>query len=196
MLQALADLLKAIVKPESNWGQFSRKMLGLLISAAVSGVIWNVYFNYQRTHTGEQAVGEVIEQNPNKKKIIRELLERIKSSNREIESVWLYSWPDSRNLIPVMYVGDSLSPVPLGSFREGDEHAVGTFVLDGCAQINRRVLNYSCSVTGFQNAWGVVVVTYPDGYVVTENDISDIKATARRMGVVLYSNDLHNGSID
>lgn len=196
MLQALADLLKAIVKPESNWGQFSRKMLGLLISAAVSGVIWNVYFNYQRTHKGEQAVGEVIEQNPNKKKIIRELLERIKSSNREIESVWLYSWPDARNLSPVMYVGDSLNPVPLGSFREGDEHAVGTFVLDGCAQIDRRVQNYSCSVTGFQNAWGVVVVTYPEGYVITDNDINDIKATARRMGVVLYSNDLHNGSID
>ena len=42
MLQALAEVLKAVVKPESNWGKFSRKMLGLVISAAGGATIWNV----------------------------------------------------------------------------------------------------------------------------------------------------------
>ena len=106
MLQALAEVLKAVVKPESNWGKFSRKMLGLVISAAVGATIWNVYFNYQQSQLGEVSVGEVLEQDPSKRKTVRELLERIKSQQK-IESVRLYSWPDARNLIPVMYVGDS-----------------------------------------------------------------------------------------
>lgn len=196
MLNALAELLKVVVQPESTWGKFSRKMLGLVISAAVGATIWNVYFNYQQSQLGEVSVGEVLEQDPSKRKTVRELLERIKKSNRDIESVWLYSWPDARNLIPVMYVGDSMNPLPLGSFREGDELPVGTFVLNGCAAIERSIPNFSCSVNGFQDAWGVVVVTYPEEYVVTENDKRDIKATARRMGIVLYSNESHNGSID
>ena len=196
MLNALAEVLKAVVKPESSWGKFSRKMLGLVISAAVGASIWNVYFNYQRSILGEVSVGEVLERDPTKRKTVRELLERIKNSNRDIESVWLYSWPDARNLIPVMYVGDSMNPLPLGSFREGDELPVGTFVLNGCISIDRSIINYSCSINGFEDAWGVIVVTYPEGYVVTESEKRDIKAAARTMGIVLYSSESHNGTID
>ena len=197
MLQALAELLRAIVKPESDWGKFSRKIIGLLVSASIGATIWNVYFNYQlNRNAAEVSVGEVIERDPNKETVIRELLERIKGSNREIESVWLYSWPDARNLIPIMYVGDSLNPLPLGAFREGDEYPVGAFVLGSCTEIQRRVNNYSCPINGFEDAWGVLVVRYADGYKPTEWDRRDILATARRMGIILYSNDTHNGILN
>ena len=84
MLQALAELLRALVKPESDWGKFSRKIIGLLVSASIRPTIWNVYFNYQlNRNAAEVSVGEVIERDPNKETVIKELLERIKGSNRE-----------------------------------------------------------------------------------------------------------------
>lgn len=196
MLNALAELLKVVWAPESDWGKFSRKVLGLIISAAIGATIWNVYFNYQQATKGELPVGEVIERNPTKRDVIKRLLERISNSDRNIESVWLYSWPDATSLIPVMYVGDSLNPMPLGSFRAGDELPVGTFVLEGCSEIDRRANNFSCAINGFEDAWGVLVVVYPEDYEPTERQTQGIKATARIMGIVLYSNESHNGSID
>ena len=82
----------------------------------------------------------------------------------------------------------SMNPIPLGSFREGDELPVGTFVLNGCASIDRRVLNFSCSVNGFQDAWGVVVVTYPEGYV-QQKTTKGISRQPLDDGYLLYSNE-------
>lgn len=198
MLNALADILKVVLTPESDWGKFSQKIIGVIVAAIVGVTIWNVFFNYRfvRHRFGELSVGEVVESKPALRQVIRKILERIKSTNPDIISVWLYSWPDASQLMPVEYVGSSRNPIPLGSFREGDEYPVGAFVLRGCAEIERRANNLACSVNGFEDAWGVVVVVYPDGYEPTENDKRSIHVAARRMGLLLYSNQAHIGAID
>lgn len=198
MLNALADILKVVISPESDWGKFSQKIVGLVVTAILGVTIWNVFFNYRfvRHRFGEISVGEVVERKPALKQILRKILERIKSNNPEIVSVWLYSWPDASQLIPVEYVGSSRNPIPLGSFREGDEYPVGAFVLRGCAEIERPANNLSCSVNGFEDAWGVIVVVYPEEYEPTEDDRRSIQVAARRVGLLLYSNQAHVGTID
>lgn len=193
MLKGVVSLLGAVIKPESDWGRFGRKLIGILISASIGAVIWNVYFNYRISQTGERSVGEVLQLKPEKRPVVRKLLERIMASDGNIRSVWLYSWPDATNLSPVMYVGDAVNPLPFGTFRPGDEHAVGSLVLGICSEIDRPLDNYSCPVSGFEDAWGIVVVRYSDDYSPTESQQRGIEAIAKKMGIILYSNRNHNG---
>lgn len=195
MLQSIAKLLEAVIKPETDWGRFTRKLIGLVASASIGAVIWNVYFNYRISQTGERSVGEVLQRKPAKRPVVRQLLERIMSSDSKIRSVWLYSWPDATNLSPIMYVGDAINPLPFGTFRPGDEHAVGSFVLGLCAEIDRPLDNYSCPVSGFENSWGIIVVRYSSNYSPAESDRRGIEALAKKMGIILYSNKSHNGTL-
>lgn len=189
MLKSLADLIKVIVKPESDWSKFFQKIMLTLVAGGLGATIWNAYVSYQLQSSGETGVGTVIQRHPERGAEVRELIKAIKDSNRNILSVWVYSWPDARQLIPIMYVGDSYNPVPLGTFLPGDEHAVGAFVLGLCDDLERPFNNYSCPIAGFEDAWGVIVVRYSEGYEITELDRKGVKAISLRAGVILYSTD-------
>lgn len=114
------------------------------------------------------------------------MLESILRSDPAIQSVWLFSWPDALQLIPVMHVGDSRNPLPSGTLQRGDEYAIGAFLFGDCVEVNRHFENFSCPINGFQDSWGVLVVNYGDEDPQNPRSEEFIYGVAQRIRNVLY----------
>ena len=199
-MKDLYDLLRNVFAPESDWSRFLRKVLGVCLAATLGAVGWSFIFlpyHTKTTETGEEPVSVVIEQYPAKEKAVRRILQLIKDLDPNIRSVWLYSWPDARQLNPVMYVGDSTQPIAGGSFHPGDETAMGTFLFGRCAEVPRPIQNHTCPVNGLEDSWGVVTVSYgnAEGEIPTQTKRS-VSALVYRIGLILYSNDTHSEFLD
>ena len=195
MVQSLVDLLKSVFKPESDWQQFARKIIGILLSAGLGTLLWTLYLSPE-VNLGEQTVAEILSTDSDKRERVKDLLNNLEDNNDRIKSVWLYSWPDARNLVPVMYAGDSVNPLPLGVFRNSDQFPVGSYVLEQCTPLDRRFPNHTCPISGFQDAWGILVVRYVDGYDVkdgefSQEDLHRMESIADTISTILYSNDSH-----
>ena len=113
---------------------------------------------------------------------IRDSLNSIPTKNRDITSVWLYDWPDARNIVPISnFPRTSIDPVPTGYWMQGDEQVIGNFVLAQCTQLDRAFINVACPIMGKEDAWGVLVVTYEQGPV---DKIANV--TAKKISETLY----------
>ena len=199
-MKDLYDLLRNVFAPESDWSRFLRKVLGVCLAATLGAVGWSFIFlpyHTKTTETGEEPVSVVIEQYPAKEKAVRRILQQIKDLDSNIRSVWLYSWPDARQLNPVMYVGDSAQPITGGSFHPGDETAMGTFLFGRCAEVPRPISNHTCPVNGLEDSWGVVTVSYgnAEGEIPAQTKRA-VSALVYRIGLILYSNDTHSEFLD
>ena len=188
-MEEFIKLFRNVLAPEKNWGTFSRKVLGVALCASVGALGWNFY-NTTTQPQSERPGAEVIAESDLREKEVRELLETIKRADSEIVSVWLYSWPNARQIVPVMYVGDSLNPLPRGSFIPTDAEALGTFLFGECYELERSFRNITCPINGFEDSWGVVVVNYREGTSRNHTDyqFQHIDSMAQRIGVMLYSN--------
>lgn len=197
-MEGLTKLFRYAFAPESDWGKFSRKVLGILISSTLGASAFGVYYNtYHKPKLGEQPISVVIRGDKDKEARLRQIVSALLSSDRNIRSVWLYSWPDAQQVIPIMQAGDSTNPMPNGSFLITDAHLMGLFLFGECGELDRRGFDtHSCPINGFEDSWGVLVVTYHDNSDAESRAITNAKAkaAAHRIGLILYSNSLHVGS--
>ena len=189
-MKEFSELFRYVLAPESDWGKFTRKIISILISASLGAYGQNAYTKYTGSGKGEQPVSVVIRNSRVKEQQVRSLLESIKRTDQTIKSVWLYSWPDALQLVPIMYVGDSVNPIPNGSFIDDDTNVMGTFLFGECAELIRDFKNTSCPINGFEDSWGVLVVNY--GQTTPSERSKDIvESVANRISLLLYSNLSH-----
>ena len=195
-MKEFIQLFRNVLAPEKNWGVFTRKVLGVTLCVSVGAYGWNLYNQSHQPRT-EVPVHVVLSESNVRQREVRETLERIMRADSRIESIWLYSWPDARQIMPVMYVGDSLNPLPRGSFIPVDAEALGTFLFGECYQLERNFQNVTCPINGFQDSWGIIVVNYRDGTSQShiQYQFQHIEAAAQRIGLMLYSNDNHLNQI-
>lgn len=191
-MKEFIQLFRNVLAPEKNWGVFTRKALGVVLCASVGAYGWNLY-NSSTQPKDEQPVAVVLAESHVRAREVRDTLELIKRADPLIESIWLFSWPDARQIMPVMYVGDSVNPLPRGSFIPSDAEALGTFLFGECYQLQRNFINVTCPINGFQDSWGIIVVNYRDGTSSEhiQYQMQHIEAAAQRIGLMLYSNADH-----
>ena len=122
-MKEFLKLFRDVCAPESDWATFVRKIIGIIVTASVGAAGFGIYYQlYRVPQLGERPVSVLLSESEEKEEHIRDTLESIKQSNSNIRSVWLYSWPDALQIMPVMYVGDSVNPLPGGSLQRGDEN--------------------------------------------------------------------------
>ena len=184
-MKAVIDTVKNIISPEQNWSKFLMKLIGVGVVAAIGFAGFQVYTGSKEKKGPDDGIEVIFEEKPEKKIKVDELLSRITSGNREVNSVWLYDWPDARNIVPVSHMPQNTQdPMPGGYWVKGDESVIGHFVLGSCTTLDREFPNVACPIMGKEDAWGVLVVTYADGE--TEPDPKVTKVTAMKISEILY----------
>ena len=162
------ETVKGVLSPEDNWSKFAMKIIGL---AAVAGIGLFGFILYKTAgcvvaeeEEYEVGIEEVFEEDPEKEEAVNAVLDKLTRQNRDIDTVWLYDWPDARNIVPVASIPrNSDDPLPTGYWMRGDEQVIGSFVLGRCTKLDRDFVNVACPIMGAEDAWGVLVVTYRDG---------------------------------
>ncbi len=179
------DTVKGVLKPEDNWSKFAMKITGLAVVAGIGFFGFNTYQNSLIVEEDgyEKAISEVYEEDPDKEEEVNEILNRLTRQNRDIDTVWLYDWPDARNIVPIVGIPrNSEDPLPTGYWMSGDEQVIGNFVLAQCTKLDREFINVACPVMGATDAWGVLVVTYRQG--ATTDRLPEV--TAKKISEVIY----------
>ena len=178
------DTVKGILSPEDNWSKFAMKITGLAVVAGIGFFGFNTYQNslIQEEDEYEMAIEEVFEEDPEKKELVLSSLDRLTRQNRDIDTVWLYDWPDARNIVPIVGIPrNSEDPLPTGYWMSGDEQVIGNFVLGQCTKLDRDYINITCPVMGATDAWGVLVVTYRQG---PTDRLPEV--TAKKLSEIIY----------
>lgn len=182
-MKAAIETVKNIISPEQNWSKFLMKIVGLSAISAIGLIGFKAYNESKIVDDGgDKEISVLFEEDPNKKLKVESLLNGILTKNRDISSVWLYDWPDARNIVPIAnFPRTSVDPVPTGYWMPGDEQVIGHFVLAQCTKLDRAFINVACPITGKEDAWGVLVVTYEQGPV---DKIANV--TAKKISETLY----------
>lgn len=178
------ETVKGVLSPEDNWSKFAMKITGLAAVAGIGFTGFNVYQNSQRVEEEYYEVGieEIFEEDPEKKDAVNQVLDKLTRQNRDIDTVWLYDWPDARNIVPVASIPrNSDDPLPTGYWMSGDEQVIGNFVLAQCTTLDRNFINQACPIMGAEDAWGVLVVTYRNG---PADRLAEI--TAKKISEIIY----------
>ena len=162
------ETVKGVLSPEDNWSKFAMKITGLVAVAGIALFGFNLYKTAGCVVAEEEeydvGIEEAFLEDPEKEEEVNEILDRLTRQNRDIESVWLYDWPDARNIVPIVGIPrNSEDPFPNGYWMKGDEQLIGSFVLGRCSKLNREYVALSCPIMSANDAWGVLVVTYNDG---------------------------------
>lgn len=180
-------LLCHVIAPERDWASLARKLVSVILCASLGALAFRMYSDYTKPkQLGERPVLTVIDNSREKKEVVRRLLISIMESDPSIKSVWLYSWPDALSLSPVLYVGDSINPLPSGTLQRGDEYAIGAFLFGDCVEISREFQNFTCPINGFQDSWGVIVVNYGEDQPQNSRSELFVYGVAQRIRNVLY----------
>ena len=187
-------LFRNVLSPESDWATFARKLIGLSIAGATAVIGLHYYTQFTLRDVGEPAVEVALDRSPTKQKQVRKLIETILRLHPNIESVWVYSWPDAANLVPIMYVGDSKNPLPSSVFSTRDAEHLGYFLFGECRELNRGFENLTCPINGFEDSWGVIVVVLDAP--IDESTMYEIEGLSRRVGLTIYTNRTHQSNID
>ena len=187
-------LFRNVLSPESDWGTFTRKLIGLTIAGATAVIGLHYYTQFTLRDVGEPTIEVALDRSKAKQKEIRKLIETILRLDSAINSVWVYSWPDALNLVPVMYVGDSKNPLPSSVFSSRDAGNLGHFLFGDCRRLDRRFENLTCPINGFEDSWGVIVVVLNEP--IDESIASEIEGLSRRVGLTIYTNRTHQSNID
>lgn len=193
-MKEILHLFRNVLSPESDWPTFIRKLIGVTVAGATAVIGLHFYTQFNLSETGEQPVEVVLDNSKSKQKQIRKLIETILRLDDSIKSVWMYSWPDALNLVPIMYVGDSKNPLPASTFVRQDAPALGPFLFGECFRLTRDFNNHTCPINGFEDSWGIVVVVI-DGDI-SASTTSEIEGLSRRVGLTLYTNRTHQSQID
>ena len=78
------------------------KIVGLSAISAIGLIVFKTYTESKIVDDGgDKEISVLFEEKPNKKLEVEALLNSIPTKNRDISSVWLYDWPDARNIVPI-----------------------------------------------------------------------------------------------
>ena len=160
-MKAVIDTVKNIISPEQNWSKFLMKIIGVGVVAGIGFAGYQVYTSSEEDEGPDDSIEVIFDEDQEKKREVEDILNDLTRSNRDISSVWLYDWPDARNIVPVFNSpSNARDPLPSGYWMPGDERVIGNFVLGSCTRLDREFPNAACPIMGKEDAWGVLVVEY------------------------------------
>lgn len=159
MWKTLADLLKFELGPEKDWQTFLRKVLSTILLAGCLSFGINEWQSFNDTEGwSDRPLHTRIERPGVKDSVIKYLNIVYEQHSNHLQSIWVYSWPDARTLLPVAHVGNPTDPIPVGYFTVKDAGAVGAMVFEQCATLERYNNHLIvCPIFAENDAWGVVV---------------------------------------
>ena len=172
-MDKIVNLISQIITPGKTWGYFFRKTLSTILVASIGAYAFNTYRSYTSSHWEKLPLHTAIKTNTIEVEVKR-YLQLLIAADISLVSVWIYSWPDARSLIPVSSAGHQVNPLPLGYFVVTDAPAIGKLVMDQCACIdrpNKKLL--ACPIHTENDAWGIIVFQHrhdkkqPTGYKAT-----------------------------
>ena len=188
-MDKVIDLIAAIVSPGKDWGCFFRKTLSTLLVASIGAYGFNVYQRMERSHWEDLPLHTAIEKGDISAEVEEYLTELIQT-NPALVSVWVYSWPDARSLIPVAHAGDHINPLPLGYWLLSDAEDVGDLVLAQCSCLDRpgkKLL--ACPIIAENDAWGVIVFEHEPGTEREQGYRNIYSALAHKLSHIIYHHD-------
>ena len=160
-MKAVIDTVKNIISPEQNWSKFLMKIIGVGVVAGIGFTGYQIYTGSEEEEGPDDSIEVIFDEDEDKKREVEDILNDLTRSNRDISSVWLYDWPDARNIVPVFNSpSNARDPLPSGYWMPGDERVIGNFVLGSCTRLDREFPNAACPIMGKEDAWGVLVVEY------------------------------------
>ena len=153
--------LTTMASPGKTWGCFFRKSLSTLLVACIGAYGFNQYKNMSRSHWEDLPLDTAIDKG-NIKGEVQKYLDGLIRADQNLYSVWVYSWPDARTLIPVASSGLHVNPLSLGYFLVEDYKEVGALVMERCVELNRPMHLVACPIIAENDAWGVAVFNLKD----------------------------------
>ena len=178
-MDKVIDLIASMVSPGKTWGCFFRKTLSTLLVAAIGAYGFNSYRSWQnQTFEALDLHDAVVERGLPEK--IQENLEGLLRRNPQLKAVWLYSWYDGRNMIPVDRAGVGKDPFPLGYFTKDHALQIGKLVLGECTSIGPDVF---CPIMADNDAYGVLIFVPEEGNLKPTTNLS---ALAHKLTILIY----------
>ena len=188
-MDRVIDLIASMVSPGKTWGCFFRKTLSTLLVASIGAYGFNVYQRMERSHWEDLPLHTAIEKGDISREV-EEYLTKLLQSNPDLNSIWVYSWPDARSLIPVTHAGNHINPLPLGYFLLSDAEEVGDLVLAQCSCLERpgkKLL--ACPIIAENDAWGVIVFEHKLGTKREHGYKHVYAALAHKLSQIIYNHD-------
>ena len=187
-MDKVLDLIASMVSPGKTWGCFFRKTLSTLLVASIGAYGFNVYQRMERSHWEDLPLHTAISKGDISQNV-QQYLDGLRKSDPGIRSIWVYSWPDARTLLPVAHTGSHINPLPLGYFIRSDAKVVGQLVFQQCECLKRTGKKLlACPIMAENDAWGVIVFEHelgterPNGYRLT------YAALAHKLSNIIYHN--------
>ncbi len=157
-MEKIIELITRLVNPGKTWGDFLQKIISVLLLTFLGVYAFNEYENKTNKSHWDDLPLHVAIKKDGRKEEVQIYLNRLLAADKDLISVWVYSWPDARTLIPAANAGGHNDPVPLGYFRRTDSTLVGELVMEFCDCLNRPSQKLlACPIMAENDAWGVVV---------------------------------------
>lgn len=187
-MDKLLQIIEDALHPESTWGGFFRKTLSTLLVAGIGAYSFNVYQRMQQSHWEALPLHTAVLENGIKTRV-NKYLQLLVEADESLLSVWLYSWPDARSLIPVAHAGDHMDPLPLGYLLRSDSPTIGELVVGQCDCLNRpgRKL-LACPIMTSNDAWGMILFEHELDTERPENYRGIYVALAHKLANLIYNN--------
>ena len=179
--------IRKIIDPGDSWSKFFRKSLSTLLVASIAMFGYSVYSRDTRSHWEDLPLHVAIKKGDISDQV-QEYLERLVRHDDRLRSVWVYSWPDARTLLPVASAGHAANPMPLGYFLASDYKEVGTLVMELCTQMERPHKTITvCPIMADNDAWGVIAFELKDGDPRPNNWRAVYAALTHKLSHIIYS---------
>lgn len=189
MWKALSDLVRMELSPEKDWSTYLRKILSTIVltTVLIFGVETYKSFTTPEDSWEDRPLHTRIKKGNIRADVIKYLEVVFRQNQRHLNSIWVYSWPDARTLIPVAHVGSPNNPIPLGYFTVNDSGAVGAMVMEQCAILERAYDNLiACPIFAENDAWGVVVFVCDDPDHAPYDWKNMFRSLAHKLSHVIY----------
>ena len=189
MMDKVLDIVQQMVSPGKTWGCFFRKTLSTLLVASIGAYGFNVYQRLERSHWEDLPLHTAIEEGDIAREV-QNYIDSLKAADPDLVSIWIYSWPDARSLIPVAHAGNHTNPLPLGYFLTSDSSSVGEMVLGTCTPMERPAKKLlACPIVTNNDAWGVVVFEHEADSVRESGYRGIYSALAHKLSHIIYHHD-------
>ena len=163
-MEEALKLLNTLFSPTNSWGNFVRKSLTTVLVASIGAYAYNRYEYATRSSWEDLPLHTAIEEGNRKEKAQEYVNDMMREYQTSINSIWVYSWPDARNLLPVIQSGHHANPLPLNYFQMQDATAIGQLALEQCAEVDRPNRSLiACPIIAANDAWGVTIFEIKEG---------------------------------
>ena len=184
-MDKVIDLIASMVSPGKTWGCFFRKTLSTLLVASIGAYGFNVYQRMERSHWESLPLHTAVKEGDTLQKV-QLYLEGLIQRDSTLKSVWIYSWPDARTIIPVAHDGLHSNPLPLGYFLPRDAEAIGVMTFSQCDWLDRPgTFLYACPIEVENDQWGVIVFELKVSH---DDTLGLYLSLAHKLSNIIYNN--------